>query len=370
MLPLADERKIPLMMLAVSLPDIASASEWASRVRNLGSEDEAIAMADYLAETPTKTIAVAYINDEFGVGAVEVFREAAGRKGLSVIIAEPYDKAATDFRTLAATGTGADALYVIGYVNASVLLIKQYRELGGEAQILGNMALSVPSFLALGGAALDSAVFTITEFDAGSDRAEVRRSAKPSGPATARSRRSSRRSPTTRPGWSPAKRCGSFWARPPRRCGRACSDSETTGGSWAISTSVRRRDQNFPTRVVKNIQGKIVPVEAGLGARNEPWTGPTRQPNRWDGWPRRSRTSSTLSTPSCEIAAQARRCDHSLEAVYRKALRIGMRIVIRSTVPESGSGRHFLADEIRDIRRITGIPRAGPRNTSRRSAVA
>src|SRR5437763_1810929 len=86
--------------LGVSLPGITAKSPWAFRC-NLGSDDEALAMAAYRGTTTLRRIAVAYINDEFGVGAVKVFREAAGKKGITLSAEEAYDKDATDFRTLA-----------------------------------------------------------------------------------------------------------------------------------------------------------------------------------------------------------------------------------------------------------------------------
>ena len=112
-------------------------------------------------------VAVAYINDEFGVGAVAVFRRVAENKKLVVTATEAYSKEASDFRTLVTKlrRTNPEAIYVIGYVNSSVLLIKQLRELGVRVPVLGNLTLSLPSFLQLGGQALEGAIFTVTPFD-------------------------------------------------------------------------------------------------------------------------------------------------------------------------------------------------------------
>ncbi len=165
-LPILERHQIVSMLLAVSLPGITERSSWAFRC-HLGSDNEAEAMAAYLATTPIRRIAVAYINDEFGVGAVAVFRQVAENKKLVVTATEAYSKEASDFRTLLTKlrRTNPDAIYVIGYVNSSVLLIKQLRELGMRVPVLGNLTLSLPSFLQLGGQALEGAIFTVTPFD-------------------------------------------------------------------------------------------------------------------------------------------------------------------------------------------------------------
>lgn len=165
-LPLANRRNKVVMLLAVSLPGITDNSKWAFRF-NLGSDDEAKAIAEHLDKAGLKKTAVAYINDDFGVGAVNVFQESHQSSGGKVVIQEAYEKAWTDFRTILTKfkAEKPDSIYIIGYVKASVLLIKQMRELGIREPVFANMALSVPSYIKLGGNALEGAVFTVTRFD-------------------------------------------------------------------------------------------------------------------------------------------------------------------------------------------------------------
>ncbi len=174
-LPLLERHQIVSMLLAVSLPGITERSWWTFRC-HLGSDNEAEAMAAYLATTPIRRVAVAYINDEFGVGAEAVFRRVAENKKLVVTATEAYNKEASDFRTLVTKlrRTNPEAIYVIGYVNSSVLLIKQLRELGVRVPVLGNLTLSLPSFLQLGGQALEGAIFTVTPFDVQQEREQLK----------------------------------------------------------------------------------------------------------------------------------------------------------------------------------------------------
>lgn len=160
-LPITNRDNLPTILLSVSHPTITADNPWAVRC-HLGSEEEAQAMVNYLSTTGMRKFSLAYVNDDFGIGASESLEEFASSRKLKISTIEPYDKTATDLRTLA-TKLIRDkprAIYVVGYVKSSVLLIKQLRELGYKNQILGNMALSVPSFIKLGGDALEGAIFT------------------------------------------------------------------------------------------------------------------------------------------------------------------------------------------------------------------
>lgn len=259
-LPIIEDRGLVSLLLAVSLPDITTRGAWTYRF-NLGSDDEAEAMATYLADhTPFSKIAVAYLNDEFGVGAHRVFQNMASSRDLTVVATEPYDKDATDFRTLVTklAQTDPDAIYVIGYLRASVLLVKQIRELGIEAQVLGNMALSVPSFLDLGGAALDGAIFTVTDFTVDSDNAQTRA-------FVSKYRQRYDEAPTFFSAFAydaltlVAKAMRERGISP-RDIRAGLNDIEGALAAMGTITINSKRDVQFPTRVVINQGGTIAPA--------------------------------------------------------------------------------------------------------------
>ncbi len=166
-LPMADEHRSVLVMLAVSLPGIADRSEWAFRF-NVGSDDEALAMARFLVTKMGKPrIAVYYINDEFGRGAIDVFQKEYGGYNGQIEWKQSYETGQTDHRSTLTTLQKAqvDGVYVIGYVKASALAIKQLRELGIKSPVYANMALTVPVFVELAGDAIEGAYFTTNLFD-------------------------------------------------------------------------------------------------------------------------------------------------------------------------------------------------------------
>ena len=174
-LPIAHDHRIVLVMLAVSLPGIADRSEWAFRF-NVGSDDEAMAMAKFLATRMQRpAVAVYYVNDEFGNGASVTFRKIYGGYGGQVVRMQAYGREQTDHRSnlIEITGSNVRGVYVIGYTKAAVLAIRQVREMGISIPVFANMALSVPVFLELGGEALEGVYFTTSLFNPDAKEATV-----------------------------------------------------------------------------------------------------------------------------------------------------------------------------------------------------
>lgn len=164
-IPELNKKSKPTFLIAVSLPNITEKGDDIFRF-NLGSEDEANTMSEHLINKGIKKVSIAYLNDEFGVGAVKTFREKYSQLGGEIISEESYLQDQTDFKTIALKlkNDNSNGIYVIGYVKASVLLIKQMKELNNQKPIFGNMALTVPSFSELGGEALWGTEFTSVDY--------------------------------------------------------------------------------------------------------------------------------------------------------------------------------------------------------------
>ncbi len=167
-LPIADKKKVILLMLAVSFPGIAERSKWAFRF-NVGSEDEAKVLAKFLAERRGKPkMALYYLNDDFGLGAASAFKKIYKNYGGTVIWEQSYKKLQTDHRNSLLSlksNKNVEGVYVIGYLKSTILAIKQLREINFSKPIFSNMALTVPSFIKLGGEALDGVIFTTNLFE-------------------------------------------------------------------------------------------------------------------------------------------------------------------------------------------------------------
>lgn len=165
--PLANEGKCPLMMICVSYPGIAGRSPWAFR-DHPGSEDEALSMLSFLGtRNEIRKIAVFFINDDFGRGGSKIFEKHCNQIDKIIVYSDSYEKDKSDFRSevAKALSTNPDVFYVIGYVDASAILIKQIREMGFTGMIACNMAMSVPKYLTMVGKGFENSFFTITKFN-------------------------------------------------------------------------------------------------------------------------------------------------------------------------------------------------------------
>lgn len=170
-LPLINENQVNLIMLAVSLPGIAERSQWALRC-NISSTDEAIAIAKFLdSETKFENFAVLYLNDEFGLGAYKTFQSEIEKFNKKILWSESYRPDQQDFRDIVSklsnliANNKLDGIYVIGYVKASALLIRQIREYKLDIPLFANMALTVPVYIQLAGEAIEGCYFTTNMFD-------------------------------------------------------------------------------------------------------------------------------------------------------------------------------------------------------------
>jgi len=158
----AEKDKKSLIMLAVSHPKIADNKKYTIRF-NLGSEDESLKLSEYLNTKNYKSVCVAYINNDFGLMASKSLEKHLR----NITLTNGYLPQNRDFRSFAEKiiSNKCEALNVIGYTNASILLIKQLKELGGNQDIFTNMALSIPSFKELGGESLQGVRYTATNFE-------------------------------------------------------------------------------------------------------------------------------------------------------------------------------------------------------------
>lgn len=167
LLPVIDENKTVMLMIAVSLSGIADKSLYGFRF-NVGSDDEAkVAVKFFTQKLKINTLAVIFINDEFGLGAYEVIKRNFENQGGKILYAEAYDNQTTDFRTQLSQvkSLSPDVLYVIGYSKTSALAIKQAREMELKSVIMANMALTVPVYRKIIGEETEGIYYTTNLFD-------------------------------------------------------------------------------------------------------------------------------------------------------------------------------------------------------------
>lgn len=126
---------------AVMASDFGQGEEWANIARRRG----------------IKEAAVAYINNDYGIGVKDVFTRRFTEDGGKILASVAFSVGATDLRTeiLKLRQSRARTVFVVSHVREGALLIKQAAELGLRPQWIGDVALQTREVPELAGSAAE-----------------------------------------------------------------------------------------------------------------------------------------------------------------------------------------------------------------------
>ena len=128
--------------------------------------DDMPALADYaIGKLGFRTLAVVFINGDWGRTSKDIFVTAAAQRGASVVAAEGYLPNEQDFRStlVRVRDAGPEALILIAYYPDGAQVVRQVRDLGMQQPVVATGSVYSPKFLELGGAAVDG-VYTSANF--------------------------------------------------------------------------------------------------------------------------------------------------------------------------------------------------------------
>ncbi len=174
--PIAEKRRVVVLSPGASSPAISTAGDYI--FRNVPSDVfEGSAMAE-VARTKlglTK-VAVIYVNNEYGNGVLNVFRDKFSRIGGAIVATQGYSDGAHDFRTqiVELKAKNPDAVYLLGYKELG-LIVRQITELGLRTKLLSTALFEDPEVIKSAGVGAEGLVFTSIAFDpnAANDRAKA-----------------------------------------------------------------------------------------------------------------------------------------------------------------------------------------------------
>lgn len=158
MVPLLEPSQTILISTGASNPSLSGASPYFFRVWNSDAYEGRV-VGDFIAkDLPSKSVGVLYINSDYGKGLLQV---VSGILNAQVIGSEAFDKDSRDFRAIIAKlkGLNPEIIYIIGYAPQTGPLVKQIREQGVSAQLIGTVAMEDPEFLRLGGASTEGVLY-------------------------------------------------------------------------------------------------------------------------------------------------------------------------------------------------------------------
>ncbi|KQP08406.1 ABC transporter substrate-binding protein [Pseudorhodoferax sp. Leaf265] len=118
-------------------------------------------VARYLSESlKVKTLAVIYVNNDFGKGGRDMIGKAVDAKGIKVAADISTDQGQVDFSSavLKAKQSNADALFVYSNEEESARLLKELRKQGYDKPIVGETTLANDKVIELAGEAANGVI--------------------------------------------------------------------------------------------------------------------------------------------------------------------------------------------------------------------
>ena len=173
--PLANRRKVIVLTPLASAPAITEAGDYI--FRNVMSDlFDGAAIATYvIKEMHKKTAGILYINNDFGVGLKNSFKEKFEELGGVVKVEIPFERGEKDFRSLLLKLKRAnpDVVFLVGYKEMAEIL-RQTKEMGLKFQFVSFSMFEDPDILRLAGDAAEGVVYTYRAFDPKSENPVVK----------------------------------------------------------------------------------------------------------------------------------------------------------------------------------------------------
>lgn len=164
MLPLAEKEKIPFIAVASSKqihkPDDGSSRNWIFKIPP--GDDVAVGkVLQYLKEQGIKKVAWLNVANSFGSNSQAEFKKHHAEYGIEVVIEETFEATVNDAKPMLTRvkKSNPEAIIVWGTAQESAVVMKNIRELGIEAPIVGSHAIGTKQLIELSSGAANGVVF-------------------------------------------------------------------------------------------------------------------------------------------------------------------------------------------------------------------
>ncbi len=161
--PLAEQSKTVVLSYCSSAPKISDAGDYI--FRDYPSDlSQGFFAAKYISENLKKSkVAVLYVKTDWGVGIRDAFKNEFKKRDGTIVAEEGFEQSSRDFRmSLAKIKVKKPQLvYVLGYTDESIAVLKQAAELKFAAQFFGSTAWDDPKIFASAGKAADAVMYPV-----------------------------------------------------------------------------------------------------------------------------------------------------------------------------------------------------------------
>lgn len=175
-IPIAESAKIILFSPASSNPKISDGGDYIFR-NWISDLVEGSAMAHYTYNVlKQKKLAILFVNNEYGGGLKDVFKNTFEQLGGKVTITESYEQDATDFRTQLTKikATSPDSIYSPGHPKEMALILNQAKEMKIVLPFESAVAFEDPVVLELAKGNAEGVIYSTPFFDISSDNPTIK----------------------------------------------------------------------------------------------------------------------------------------------------------------------------------------------------
>lgn len=168
--PIAQDEGVPFITPSGTAPDISLIGDY--EFRNVITDDvQSAQMVEYVVnELGLQRLAVLYSNNDYGLALRQGFEAGVRAAGAQLVAVESFLDGDSDY-TAQLTNIAAqnpDGLYIAGYYTEAAQIAQQAQRLGMNVRFMGADGFDSPDLVALGGAAVEGALFT-SGFDSETD---------------------------------------------------------------------------------------------------------------------------------------------------------------------------------------------------------
>ena len=160
MVPVAKAKKIIIISTGATNPQLSGISPYFFRIWNSDAE-EAIFMARYCLKEKINQILILYVNNDYGKGLADAFSREFTKEGGRIVEKLDFDENSRDFKSIVTRikSYSPQYIYLIGYAAQTGIIVKQVRELGIMAKIIGTVAMEDSKFLQLAGKSAEGVIY-------------------------------------------------------------------------------------------------------------------------------------------------------------------------------------------------------------------
>ena len=165
--PIAEENKIILFSPTATAPALSKYKEYFFRIQPSDNYEGKV-MAEFVYKQLNATeVALFYVNNDWGQGLTEVFKNELITLGGRISIEDNYELGDTDFRTQITKikSVSPEYLYLLGYLQELSIILRQIRELGLKSRILSAYSFHDPKLLQISAEVAEDAIFTMPTYD-------------------------------------------------------------------------------------------------------------------------------------------------------------------------------------------------------------